>query len=134
MAPAPPSRVLLCADAAPDADALRRSLEHGGLAVAGQSLDNGAPDDPVSYDVVVLDGRRRASEALLFCRRFRSRLGEGFVPIVFLTEDATPAARLASLEAGADTYLVSPFEPPELLAQVRAFLRIKERQDRLTEK
>src|SRR5262249_7645165 len=47
--------------------------------------------------------------------------------------DPSPAARLASLENGADTYLLWPFAPGELLAQVQVFLRIKEGHDRLAE-
>jgi sigma-B regulation protein RsbU (phosphoserine phosphatase) len=61
-------------------------------------------------------------------------LGERFVPILFVTADASPASRLASLQSGADAYLLRPFEPAELLAQVQALLRIKEAHDRLDEK
>ena len=75
-------------------------------------------------------GRRR----LRFCRRLRQRLGDVFVPVLYVTADAAPAARLAPFEAGADTYLLRPFAPGELLAQVGAFLRIKEVHDRLAEK
>src|SRR5207247_649251 len=53
---------------------------------------------------------------------------------LYLTGDLAPRARLASLESGADAYILRPFEPAELLAQVQALLRIKERHDHLTEK
>src|SRR5262249_22012829 len=61
-------------------------------------------------------------------------LADGFVPILFVTCNHTPTARLASLECGADTYLLRPFAPDELLAQVRAFLRLKQLHDRLAQK
>jgi sigma-B regulation protein RsbU (phosphoserine phosphatase) len=51
-----------------------------------------------------------------------------------VTADASPAARLAAFEAGADACLARPFTAGELLAQVRALLRIKEWHDRLAEK
>jgi sigma-B regulation protein RsbU (phosphoserine phosphatase) len=61
-----------------------------------------------------VDGNVSAAVALALCRRLRGRL--------------------ASLQAGADTYLLRPFAPAELLAQVQALVRLKERHDRLTEK
>ena len=45
-----------------------------------------------------------------------ARLAEAFVPILFVTGDHSPAVRLASLEAGADGYLLRPFATGELLA------------------
>ena len=60
--------------------------------------------------------------------------GFEFVPILFVTDDHAPAVRLTSFESGADTCLLRPFAPGELLAQVQAFLRIKELHTRLSEK
>jgi sigma-B regulation protein RsbU (phosphoserine phosphatase) len=54
--------------------------------------------------------------------------------MLFISPDPSPAARLASLESGVDAYLLRPFDPAELLAQVRALVRNKERHDRLSEK
>ena len=62
------------------------------------------------------------------------RIEDGFTPILYVTDDHTPAARLACFEAGADAYLLRPFAPEELLAQARALLRIKDVHDRLNEK
>src|SRR5207245_477715 len=57
-----------------------------------------------------------------------------FMPILFVTQDHSPTARLDSFEAGVDTYLLRPFTRGELLAQVQALLRIKEMHDHLLEK
>ncbi len=46
------------------------------------------------------------------------------VPILFLTGADTLEDRLAGFEAGASDYLIKPFEPKELVARVRALLRL----------
>jgi sigma-B regulation protein RsbU (phosphoserine phosphatase) len=82
----------------------------------------------------LVDGGHDARQALDFCGRLRARAGDGCLPILFIMTDVAPARRLASLECGADTYLLRPFEPGELLAQARALLRFRENHDRLAEK
>jgi sigma-B regulation protein RsbU (phosphoserine phosphatase) len=59
-------------------------------------------------------------------------LTDSFVPILVITGDPSPTARLTTLEAGADAYLLRPFAPGELVAQVQAFIRLKDRHDRLS--
>ena len=127
-------RLLVCASEPAAQTELRRVLHGGGHDVAGHLLGTPDPDQLAGLHLVVVDGSRPAAGALDFCRRFRHRLEEAFVPILFVTDDPSPAARLAGFEAGADTYLLRPFAPGELLAQVEALLRIKETHDRLTEK
>ncbi len=50
------------------------------------------------------------------------------LPVIMLTAKAEMADRLTGLEAGADDYIVKPFEPAELLARVKAVLRRSQRQ------
>jgi sigma-B regulation protein RsbU (phosphoserine phosphatase) len=113
---------------------LRRLLAGGGYEVEGHLL--GTPDPPslAGLRLVLIDGSSCLNEALELCRRLRARLEDTFVPIVFATDDHAPATRLATFECGADTNLLRPFAAGELLAQVAAFLRIKETHDRLNEK
>ncbi len=82
----------------------------------------------------MVDAGRAPAAALDFCRRCRARLEDGFTPILYVTDDHAPAARLACYAAGADAYLLRPFAVDELLAQARALLRIKDVHDRLHEK
>jgi sigma-B regulation protein RsbU (phosphoserine phosphatase) len=126
-------RILLCVNGPPINDDLRPLLERVGQVLDWQTLD-AEPEEVARVDLIVLDGSRSSAEALPFCRRLRGRLADSFVPILFILGSATPITRLASLEAGADTYLLWPFAPGELLAQVQAFLRLKGRHDRLAEK
>jgi len=55
------------------------------------------------------------------------------VPVILLTAKATLEDKIAGLDAGADDYVTKPFDSFELLARVRAMLRIKELHDRLDE-
>src|SRR5436305_3134370 len=132
MVPSP--RLLLCA-ATPGAVAdLRQALEQAAFAVDSFTFADLNSHDPAPYRLVLLDGSQSPTEALQCCRHLRGKLGDGFVPILLVTADPAPAARLASLECGADTYLLRPFESAELLAQVRALLRIKDSHERLADK
>jgi class 3 adenylate cyclase len=55
------------------------------------------------------------------------------IPVILLTAKATLEDKIAGLDAGADDYVTKPFDSFELLARVRAMLRIKELHDRLDE-
>jgi sigma-B regulation protein RsbU (phosphoserine phosphatase) len=109
---------------------LRRQLADSGLSLTDHLL--GGHDLPEVHGcrLVVIDGRRQAPAALELCRHLRTRFDD-FVPILFVTDDSSPANRIATLEAGADAYLLAPLAPGELLAQGRALLRIKDSHDGL---
>jgi DNA-binding response OmpR family regulator len=74
-----------------------------------------------SFDVMVIDRGLPAIEGADLVKRLRSR---GLVtPILLLTARGTTADRVEGLDAGAEDYLVKPFEIDELLARLRALLR-----------
>jgi sigma-B regulation protein RsbU (phosphoserine phosphatase) len=125
-------RVLLCADDPGAVEDVRRLLDATHYEVVWHPLGAADPE-PHDLHLALIEGRADGA-ALRYCRRLRQRLDDVFVPILYLIADASPTARLAPFEAGADTYLLRPFAPGELLAQVDALLRIKELHDRLTEK
>jgi len=127
-------RVLLCADSGNGADEVRQVLANAGYQVGFHALNGSDLADPGSANLIILEGSAAPEMARTVCRRLRTRLGEVFVPILFISGETGPRERLASLECGADTYLLRPFEAAELLAQVQAFLRLKDRHDHLTEK
>jgi two-component system, OmpR family, manganese sensing response regulator len=102
---------------------LRRVLEREGYQVdvatdglAGQRL---ALEQ--SYDLLILDWMLPGASGLEICRELR-RSGRS-TPVLFLTAKDTIDDRVAGLDAGADDYLVKPFELRELLARVRARVR-----------
>lgn len=73
------------------------------------------------YDLIILDVAVPKVDGIRLCQRFRA---EGFTtPILLLSHQDTTAAKVEGLDAGADDYIVKPFEAAELLARVRALLR-----------
>src|SRR5947209_1619505 len=131
MASTTTSRILVCAEDPSTTADVRAILEGAGHSVCGHRFGSGGPDETRSFDLAVLEGSGRPDTARQFCRRLRLQLLDEFVPLLFVTDDHDPAARLASFESGADTCLLRPFAPGELLAQVQALLRIKELHRRL---
>jgi len=73
------------------------------------------------YDLLILDWMLPYKSGLEICEELRS-LGNN-TPVLFLTAKDTLDDRVEGLDAGADDYLIKPFELRELLARVRALLR-----------
>ncbi|MBP2705488.1 response regulator transcription factor [Microbispora sp. RL4-1S] len=73
------------------------------------------------YDVMIIDRGLPVVDGLDLLRRLRSRAVT--VPVLVLTAFGTVADRVTGLDAGAEDYLVKPFEIDELLARVRALHR-----------
>jgi DNA-binding response OmpR family regulator/nitrogen-specific signal transduction histidine kinase len=82
-------------------------------------------------DVVCLDVALPDMDGYAFCRRVRTDPAIAHVPVLMLTARADPEQRLAGFAAGADDYVTKPFNLEELLARVRALLRIKQGKDEL---
>jgi DNA-binding response OmpR family regulator/HPt (histidine-containing phosphotransfer) domain-containing protein len=73
------------------------------------------------YDLIVLDIQLPKLDGISLCQRLR---GEGFTtPILLLTSQDTSTAKVQGLDAGADDYVVKPFDVAELIARIRALLR-----------
>ena len=104
-------------------DALRRVLTLDGYDV--QSADGGAEAiEAVAQsvpDAVVLDIGMPGIDGIEVCERVRL-LGNR-VPILMLTARVEISDRVAGLDAGADDYLIKPFDVNELKARLRALLR-----------
>src|SRR5262249_36354760 len=132
MKPSQTPGVLVCAGDEARLKELSRLLEAQGRRVTGHLFTAPDPDRVARYQLVLIDSGR-SGKAPALCRRLRARLEDLFVPFLFVSEDG-PAARLASLEAGADAWLFRPFGAAELAAQVTALLRIKEIHDRLLDR
>lgn len=74
-----------------------------------------------TYDLLVVDRGLPALEGAEVIRRLRLR--NVHTPALLLTARGTVADRVEGLDAGAEDYLVKPFEVPELLARLRALAR-----------
>ena len=80
-----------------------------------------------SYDVIVLDLMLPGIDGLELCRKLRNEAKKS-TPVLMLTARDTIEDKLVGLDAGADDYLVKPFEIRELEARVRALIRRDRRQ------
>jgi two-component system response regulator MprA len=115
-------RVLVVEDDEEIAQVLQRSLRLEGyevrVAADGETaLDQSAAFNP---DLVILDLGLPKLDGMEVARRLRSA---DDVPILMLTARDALESRVEGLDAGADDYLVKPFERQELLARLRALLR-----------
>jgi sigma-B regulation protein RsbU (phosphoserine phosphatase) len=129
-----PSLILLTGQDPAAREQVQRLLQDSGYEVRSRGPVDPEPEDASSYHLAVVEASGCHPESLAFCRRLRARVVESYLPVLFITPDHSPEARLASFEAGADTYLLRPFATNELVAQVTALLRIREMHDRLSEK
>jgi DNA-binding response OmpR family regulator/HPt (histidine-containing phosphotransfer) domain-containing protein len=73
------------------------------------------------YDLVVLDILLPKLDGISFCRRLRNQKKQ--VLVMLLTAQDTTTDKLIGLDAGADDYVVKPFDVQELAARIRALLR-----------
>src|SRR6478752_5445551 len=115
--------LLLVDDDAPIRRMLERTLTAEGYDVVA-AADGGAALAAVERsvpDAIVLDVTMPGLDGLAVTRRLRAK---GLrVPILLLTARDAVHERVAGLDAGADDYLVKPFDADELSARVRALLR-----------
>lgn len=116
-------RVLLVDDELALTEPLSRALRHEGyevdIAHDGQNGKQLATTH--SYSLLVLDWMLPKLSGIELCHELRQQ--ENFTPVLLLTAKDTLDDRVTGLDAGADDYLVKPFELRELLARVRALLR-----------
>ncbi len=73
------------------------------------------------YDLVMLDLTQSQTDGIALCKRLRDRGNQ--VPVMMLAGRNNNHDKAIGLDAGADDYVVKPFDPEELLARVRALLR-----------
>lgn len=92
------------------------SVELGGDSAAGELLATAG-----EFDVLVFDVRLPGRSGVELCRALRGRGVQ--TPILMLTALSATGDKVAGLEAGADDYLVKPFEFDELVARLRALGR-----------
>ena len=116
-------KILLVDDEPELTKPLSHVLSHEGYEV--DVADNGnigyqlALENP--YDLLILDWMLPNKPGIEICQALRSQ--GNTTPVLFLTAKDTLDDRVLGLDAGADDYLVKPFELRELLARVRALLR-----------
>ncbi len=120
-------RILVVEDHSPTAEFLRATLEFEGYQV--QIVDNGilalAQIKSNPPDLILLDIILPGIDGFEVCRLVRQR--EDYIPIIMLTGQREDNDKVTGLELGADDYVTKPFGARELLARVRAVLRLARR-------
>jgi len=82
-------------------------------------------------DVVLLDIVMQGMNGYEVCETIKSDKLLKQIPVVMITASKTDKeSRIKALESGADAFLTKPMDKPELIAQVRAMLRLKQGEDR----
>lgn len=84
-----------------------------------QALEKTRETEP---DLLVLDIMMPRLDGLEVAERLRSDHRTRHIPIIMLTGKATSADRVLGLTAGADDYVIKPFDPVELVARVKGLL------------
>jgi phosphoserine phosphatase RsbU/P len=91
-------------------------LEHGG---AGSQ----------EIDLIIMDVRMPEIDGVEACRRIKAVEALRDIPIIMITARSQPEVIRAAFDAGATDYIKKPFEEVELLARVKAALRLKKEID-----
>ncbi len=116
-------RILLVEDDDRIADPLAEDLRHQNNAVdiADDGLAGWEFSQAASYDVILLDWMLPKLDGIQLCQRLRQSGCQAY--ILLLTAKDTTGDKILGLDAGADDYLVKPFEVDELTARLRALSR-----------
>jgi DNA-binding response OmpR family regulator len=116
-------RILIVEDEQRLADILKKQLEEAGFTAdvandgyAGKQLIENKP-----YNLVILDINLPLINGYDLCREIRKTNSN--TPIIMLTAFSTPDNKLTGFDAGADDYIIKPFDFRELLARINVFIR-----------
>ena len=127
-------RILACDDEPGYLDLYQEVLQASGFAVSrardGEQCLKLAPE--VKPDLILLDIKLPGKNGYQVCSELKAGRDTQYIPIIFVSatfEDVSD--RVNSIEQGADDYLTKPFITDELIARVKAILRLKELQEKL---
>lgn len=116
-------KILLVEDDERIANALAEALfdQHYAVDVAVDGQEAWDFVETYDYSLILLDIMLPKLNGIEFCQRLRQQGLQ--VPVLILTARDTSDDKVIGLDAGADDYVVKPFELKELLARIRALLR-----------
>ena len=85
----------------------------------------------INPDIAVLDFQMPGKTGLEVCQTIKEQNDKKFVPVIIVTSQSDPYAKVDGLKAGADDYITKPFFCEELQIKIASFLRIKRLTDEL---
>ena len=130
-----PNKILIVDDEPFNLDLLEQELDEQNYTIerandGAEALDKVPVFQP---DLILLDYMMPKMNGLEVLRRLREDALYKSIPVILLTAKATQEDKVRGLDAGADDYVIKPFDSFELLARVRAMIRIKQMHDTLDE-
>src|SRR3989304_3521930 len=128
-----PNKILIVDDEPFNLDLLEQELQDQGYVIERATDGAEALEKVPSFlpDVILLDYMMPNMNGLEVLGRLRKDEKHKGIPVILLTAKATQEDKIRGLDAGADDYVVKPFDSFELMARVRAMIRIKEMHDLL---
>ena len=116
------------------ADILKKQLEEAGFNadIAYEGYVGKQLAEQKNYNLIILDINLPLINGYELCKEIRKTNKR--TPIIMLTAFGTPDNKIAGFEAGADDYVVKPFDFRELLARINVFLRRSDSSSAETEK
>lgn len=116
-------KILLVEDDVKVAAFIKRGLQENNYQVdmASNGLDGEKMIRTNTYDLAIFDVLLPGQSGVELCRNIRNL--DFHMPVLMLSALGTTGDKVLGLDAGADDYLVKPFEFKELLARIRALLR-----------
>jgi adenylate cyclase len=130
-----PNKILIVDDEPFNLDLLEQELEDQGYVIERANDGAEALEKVPSFepDVILLDYMMPKMNGLEVLKHLREDEKHKGIPVILLTAKATQEDKVRGLDGGADDYVIKPFDSFELLARVRAMVRIKEMHDTLDE-
>lgn len=116
-------KILLVEDDDRISQALAEALtdQHYAVDIAADGQEGWNFAETFTYDLILLDVMLPKIDGITLCQRLRR---QGLkTPVLMLTARDTSNDKVIGLDAGADDYVVKPFDLPELAARIRALLR-----------
>ena len=122
-----PNKILIVDDEPFNLDLLEQELEEQNYTIERANDGAEALEKVSSFlpDLILLDYMMPKMNGLEVLKRLREDAQYKRIPVILLTAKATQEDKVRGLDAGADDYVIKPFDAFELLARVRAMMRIK---------
>ena len=116
-------RILIIEDDNRIAQPLAEDLRHQNhvVDIAKDGIEGWEYSESTAYDLILLDLMLPKLDGITLCKKLRN--AHVNIPILMLTAKDTISDKVMGLDAGADDYLVKPFELEELSARIRALSR-----------
>jgi len=130
-----PNKILIVDDEPFNLDLLEQELAEQGYSLerAGDGEEALKKVESFLPDVILLDYMMPKMNGIEVVKRLRQDEKHKSIPVILVTAKGSREDKVRGLDAGADDYVVKPFDSFELLARVRSMLRIKQLRDSLAE-